>query len=351
MYPRIVINLPKLVHNAKTVTSFLKARGISCFLVGKVMAGNKKVLSHLASCGFTYLADSRIQNLIRLKTIPLPKALLRIPMPSEVNLLIDWVDLVLVSELETIRKINQRAENRAKIIDIIVMFDLGDLREGIFYKNDYINLIEAILKLSHIRLRGIGTNLTCYGAIIPDTDNMNALVAIKQTIEEKFGIVLDIISGGNSSSFYLVDQLPDAVNNLRIGEAIFLGKETAFGTALPDCYQDGFRLEAEVVEVQDKPSYPIGTMTRNAFGEIPHIADQGWMIRGICAIGKQDVDPVHLTSLDPAIAILGASSDHLLLDCRKKVAVGDKLGFRLDYGGLLQVMTSSYVHKKIIKNE
>jgi ornithine racemase len=67
------------------------------------------------------------------------------------------------------------------------------------------------------------------------------------------------------------------------------------------------------------------------------------MHRVIIAIGRQDVDPDGLT---PALGrtILGASSDHLVLDAgTEPVAVGDELAFQLDYSALLRAMTSPYV--------
>jgi hypothetical protein len=60
------------------------------------------------------------------------------------------------------------------------MIDMGDLREGIFFKNEDVimDTVEEILNMSNIELYGVGVNLTCYGAIIPKTDNLGGLAAI-----------------------------------------------------------------------------------------------------------------------------------------------------------------------------
>ena len=76
-----------------------------------------------------------------------------------------------------------------------------------------------------VRLAGLGTNLTCFGAIMPTEENLTQLVAHAYKIERVTGASLDWISGGNSSSLpLLLDHgLPAGINNLRIGEAILQG--------------------------------------------------------------------------------------------------------------------------------
>ncbi|MFA7126236.1 MAG: alanine/ornithine racemase family PLP-dependent enzyme [Bacilli bacterium] len=349
MYPRITISLPKLIHNAQTLLQQCQENHItSCFLVGKVMAGNIQVLSPLATLGFSYLADSRIQNIKDFQDILLPKALMRIPMISEVKDVVTYSNLALVSELATIQALHDEAKRQGKVYEIIFLFDLGDLREGIFYTSPYLQIIAKVLTLPNIHLKGIGTNLTCFGGVIPDEKNMGQLIAIKHEIESVFQISLEIISGGNSSALYMINSLPKEVNNLRIGEALFLGRETAYGKSLTGFYQDAFMLEVEVVEVQEKPSYPIGTITQNSFGEVPQFEDSKTMRRAILAIGKQDVDYHHLIPMDLNIKLLASSSDHLIVQVVKGCCqVGDIIPFRLNYASLLQCMSSRYVEKKI----
>ena len=71
------------------------------------------------------------------------------------------------------------------------------------------------------------------------------------------------------------------------------------------------------------------------------------MLRAIAAIGRQDVHVDGLTPRDGSIEILGASSDHLLLDLtRAPMQVGDTVSFGVDYGALLSASTSAYVKKE-----
>ena len=214
--------------------------------------------------------------------------------------------------------LNDEAKKAGRIHDIVLMIDLGDLREGIFFENeeDIMNAVEKVLKMENINLHGIAVNLTCYGAIIPKNDNLSQLVTIARKIEKRFGITLDMISGGNSSSIYLIDrgEMPERINNLRLGEAALLGNDTAYETDLPGTVGDTVILEAQIVELKEKPSLPIGEVGVDAFGQKPYYEDRGIMKRGIIAVGKQDTDLDSMTPVDPQIEIMGGSSDHTILD-------------------------------------
>ncbi|HHX79735.1 MAG TPA: alanine/ornithine racemase family PLP-dependent enzyme [Acholeplasmataceae bacterium] len=347
IFPQIKINLKKIKENAKRILDLCQQSGIeSVFLVTKVLAGDKRIINEIAGLGFTHLADSRIENLKIYSDLNLPKVLLRLPMISEIEAVIKYANLSLNSEIEVIRLLNAEAKKQNKIHEIILMFDLGDLREGIFYQDEYLKTVAEILNLSNLRLTGIGTNLTCYGGIIPTKENLSELIKIKKEIETRFQIELSLISGGNSSSLHLLPNLPPGINNLRIGEALFLGRETAYGKNLPGMHPDCFELVAELIEVKTKPSYPLGIMGMDSFGNVPKIEDRGLMKRGILAIGKQDVALEDLMPLDENVEILGGSSDHLLVQLNGNFLPGDKLRFAVNYPGLLRLMTSKYVKKE-----
>nr|WP_244262336.1 alanine/ornithine racemase family PLP-dependent enzyme [Thermoanaerobacter wiegelii] len=277
--------------------------------------------------------------------------LLRIPMKSEVEEVIKYADISLNSEIDTIKSLSEEAKKQRKIHEIILMVDLGDLREGVL-KEDVIPIVEQIVKLEGIRLRGIGTNLTCYGSVIPTPDILEELVEIKNSINKKFNLNLDIVSGGNSSSLYLVQNglIPRGITQLRIGEAIVLGRETAFGDRIPHTYDDVFTLEAQIVELKEKPSYPRGILGMDAFGERQVYVDRGIMKRAILAVGKQDVNMNDLIPMDSSIELIGSSSDHLIVNVTNSqypYNVGDIIKFKLRYGGILSCSTSEYVEKVI----
>ncbi len=349
MYPRVTIDLKALKENCIMMKEYAKKNGINLIMpVVKVAAGDLEVANIFVEAGFEYLGDSRIENLIKFKDLPVKKLLLRIPSLSQIEDTIKYSNMVLVSELETVLALNIEAKRQNKKIEIIFMFDLGDLREGIYYKNDYEEIINRVLKLENINFKGIGTNLTCYGGLVPSKKILNRLVKIKNNIELKFDIKLDIISGGNSSSVFLFDkqEIPQDINSLRIGEAIFFGKETAYSTEIANFNHDIFTLEAEIVEAKIKPSIPDGETSYNSFGEMVNIEDKGLMKRAILAIGKQDVQLNNIFPKDKKIKIIGGSSDHLILDITNtNYKMGDIVKFSMNYPGLLHLMNSSYVGK------
>lgn len=362
MYPRLVVDLKKLEGNLDAVAKITKDEGnCSLMIVTKGLCADpemaKMVAGHKA---VDFMADSRVMNIKTYadearkngkKTV-----LLRIPMHAEVADVAKYVDLSFNSELSTIRLLNEEAKKLDLVHNILLMIDLGDLREGIFYQNEDLifQTVEEILAMENINLYGIGVNLTCYGAIIPKNDNLSNLTALAAKIEEKFQIKLEMVSGGNSSSIYLVGkgELPAGINNLRLGESFLLGNDTAYGEKLPGTVGDALVLEAQIVELKEKPSLPIGEVGVDAFGQKPYYEDRGIIKRAIIAVGKQDTDIDSMEPLDEKIDILGGSSDHIILDVTKsdkEYKVGDVVAFTLGYGGMLKTATSAYVEKAYVK--
>ena len=362
MYPRLLVDLNKLKSNLDAVAKITKDQGgCSLMIVTKGLCADPEMAKMVANHpAVDFMADSRVMN-IKTYAEEARKngkmtVLLKIPMHAEVADVVKYVDLSFNSELSTIRLLNEEAGKIGVKHNVLLMIDLGDLREGIFYQNEdqIFAAVEEILAMENINLYGVGVNLTCYGAIIPKNDNLSNLVAIARKIEEKFGIKLNMVSGGNSSSIYLIGkgELPEGINNLRLGESFLLGNDTAYGEKLLGTVSDTLILEAQIVELKEKPSLPIGEVGVDAFGQKPYYEDRGIIKRAIIAIGKQDTDIDSMEPLDEKIDILGGSSDHIILDVTKsdtEYKVGDVVRFVLGYGGMLKTATSPYVEKAYIK--
>lgn len=353
-YPKIVANLAKIQANAKYVLQWCSEHGVSAAFVGKCVGADFKIVSTVLKCGFAAYADSREENL-RTISSGIPRMLLRIGMPDRADEIVNCSDISLQSELATIQAIAAAARSAQKKHRIILMLDVGDLREGLFYlgeeaeKEKILHIAKAVVSEPYLELYGIGTNLTCYGSIVPDEDNLGKLVEITKWLREKLNREIPVIAGGNSSTIGMMrdGNMPVDVNFLRLGEVVLLGTNTATGVKFPELYDDTFILEAELVEVQVKPSVPIGVQSVNAFGEKVKYEEKGNLRRGILAIGRQDTQIDGLTPIDTDICILGGSSDHLIIDLTAKpdYKIGDIVQFKLSYGALLAAYTSKYVNK------
>lgn len=351
MYPRLAIDLKKLEHNARELCRRAGERGVTDIaFVTKVFTADRRMVEAVAKSGCRYLADSRTQNLTTYGDLGKERILLRVAMPSEAEAVVAHAEISFQSEQKTLRALEAAAERAGKRHKVVLMIDLGDLREGIFFQNEALVLETAAMVEAdaHLELFGTAFNLTCYGSVLPSEENLAAFLAVTEKIEKQIGRQLPFISGGNSSSIplLLAGKMPGRINNLRLGEALVLGRETAYGADLDGMYGDAVRLEAEVVEVQVKPSYPIGEIGVNAFGERGTYTDIGPRRRAIAAIGRQDMDCDSLRPLQKGVSVVGASSDHLIVDvtdCEKTVEVGDVLSFTMTYGGLLRGFTSGYV--------
>lgn len=350
-FPKMIVDVNRFRHNVRTVVNWCRKKGVSVAYVTKCTLADPILCQAAQEEGAAFYADSRLQNLLRLPEC-LPRMMLRVGCPEEADKIVAQADISLQSEIETIRALGQAAKGKGKKHKVVLMIDLGDLREGIFFKNSegILQAAEAIVREGSLEFYGVGANFACFGGILPTPKNLSVLVDIAENLRRRFSLPLPFVSGGNTCSLPLLlsGQLPDGVTNLRVGEGILLGTDTSNGSALAGLCPDVFILRVKLVEIQHKPSKPIGKSAFNAFGETVAFEDKGPMLRGICAIGRQDVDIDGLRPLDAGVEIVGGSSDHLLVDLTRRpdVNVGDTLSFLPSYGALLRLYTSPFVEKK-----
>lgn len=351
--PRLEIYPSRVKENTEFIVKQCHEAHVSVAGVTKVVSANPDIAKAMVAGGVDMLADSRIENLYRLRDAGLtgPFLLLRLPTPSRAAEVVEAADISLNSSIETIEALGRAAVAQGRSHRVIIMIDVGDLREGI-WPDKATKLIKDASAVKGIEVVGLGTNLACFGGIIPTPENMRLLVDTTNACRRATELPLPIICGGNSSGLPLLasGRLPGQVNLYRIGEAILLGRNVIDRTPWPGTRQDTFILKAEVIESETKPSKPIGQKGQDAFGNEPQFADKGLRTRIICNLGRQDVVPEGLTPLDEGAEVLGASSDHLIVDvtdCERKFEVGDEIAFYPNYGALLSLITSEYVFKVI----
>jgi len=349
--PMLEIDLDKIRSNTIQVVEKCHQQGIEVIGVTKGFSAMHQIVSAMVEGGVDGLADARMENVIELRKrgFTLPITMLRLPRLSNVRIVVQHTNTSINSEITVIMALAKAAKKMKRIHQVILMVDVGDLREGILQEN-VIDVAQKISCFKEIKLSGLGTNMGCFGGILPSPKNLGKLVEMGRAVERQLGLTLEVISGGGTSSLFLVEknQIPVGVNQLRIGEGILLGTDTTNNRKIPWLDHDAFLLRAEVIEVNSKPTVPTGTIGRDAFGNIPEFVDIGIRKRAIVSMGKQDVNIEGISPIDEKLVILGASSDHLILDITDSeqiIKVGDQIAFSLTYAGVLSVSDSKYVGK------
>ena len=347
-YATLTVDVERIAANARAVVGMLG--GIEVVAVTKCTCGAPEVGRALLEGGAVALGESRHENAERLRAagIAAPLWLLRTPAPERAAETVRLFDLSLASELEACAALDAAAAALGRRHQVLVMVDLGDLREGIM-PADLPAFVDAVEALEHVELAGVGVNLTCYGAIMPDGRNMAELVGLARATEARVGRRL-VVGGGNSGSIGMIasGRMPAGVTALRVGETIVHGLDTLTREPVAGLHTDVFEVSAPVIECKVKPSLPRGEVAQDAYGNRPTFEDRGERRRAILALGRQDVMAEWITPLDPRVEILGASSDHLIVDVEAMPApprLGQALRFRPNYAATVQLSTSPYVHK------
>lgn len=361
-YPQLEFDLALLRSNADAVISRCRGMGIRVCGVVKGVDGLPEAARVLRAAGAAELGTSRLEQVAKCRAagVPGPWLLIRIPGLTELPDVVALCETSLQSEWPTLLALEEECLRQNKTHRVIVMTDLGDLREGFWDKKELVDVCERVEReLPHVQLAGIGVNLTCYGSTKPTPEKMNELVGLARRVEQRIGRKLEIVSGGATSSFTLVHwgTMPAGVNHLRIGEAILLGKDLQVDWGIRDMdylRMDALTLRAEVVEVKDKPTYPIGEFAIDAFGRKPVYEDRGIRRRAILALGRADVGELEsLIPREPGLTVIGGSSDHCIVDvedCPRRLQVGDIVEFSLCYSHMLYATARSDM-RIIFKNQ
>ena len=347
--PRIEIDLSAVEHNAQVLVKSLHQRGIEVTGVTTATLGSPEVARAMMRGGVKRLGDARIENLEAMHDagIRVPMTLLRAPAPEWSARAVACASASLVSDLDVVAALSVAAGKRALTHGIILMVELGDLREGIMVA-DVLDAARVISRTRHVTLAGIGTNLACRSGVIPGDDQMQELSALATTIGSKFGTPTPVVSGGNSFNldWALGKGRVGGINDLRLGESILLGCNPLTRQPLPGLRQDGFAVVAPVIESIVKPMTPWGLRDKVA-GARAATRDRGTIVQTIVAVGRQDIDPDGLTP-PVGMKVLHAGSDHLVMETPTRLAPGTEVRFAPDYAALMRAMTSPFVSERLL---
>lgn len=347
--PRIEIDLGKVEINARTLVGRLGKRGIHVTGVTNATLGSPDVARAMLRGGVTRLADSRIENLeaLRESGIRVPLMLLRSPDPAWADRAVAVASLSLVSDLDVALALSAAAGKRGSDHGIVLMVELGDLREGVM-PSDVLGLARIISRTRHLKLAGIGANLASRSGVVPGAEQMQELSSIAGLLSSKLGIPELLVTGGNSANLgWALGSSPVGhVNDLRLGESILLGVDPVTGTPIEGLHRDVFTMVGAVNESIEKPASPWGVAGQSTGGGTP-ARGRDTIVQTIVSLGEQDVDASGL--IPPAgVTVLAASSDHLVLETPARMAAGTEIRFGVGYRCLLRAMTSPFVAERII---
>lgn len=353
----ITMSKRKLKKNFEALDDLFEKNGITWGIVSKLLCGHEEFIREVIDLGVKQLCDSRVSNLKMIKSISenIETIYIKPPPKRSISSIVKYADISVNTEINTIKLLSEEAQKQNKAHKIIIMIELGELREGVM-KDDFIEFYNDVFKLPNIDVIGIGTNLTCMYGVLPSHDKLIQLCLYEQLIEAKFDRNIEYVSGGSSVTIPLIFQnlLPKGINHFRVGETVFLGTDVYNNRPFKQMEASVFQLFAEIIELSEKPRVPIGDMGQNLKGETVNFdnADAGeTSYRAIIDLGLLDIEENHITLKDKEIEIVGASSDMIVLDLKenkKNYKVGDLLEFEMDYMGVLRIMNSRYIEKRVI---
>ena len=321
-----------------------------------MLCGNLQYLKILCETGIEEICDARISNLRLVKEInpAIRTVYIKPPAKRSIKNIIKYVDVSFNTQIETIRWLSEEAQRQAKKHHVVIMVEMGDLREGVL-ADDLVDFYEKVFELPNIEVVSFGTNLNCLHGVMPSHDKLIQLSLYKQLVETKFHRKIPYVTGGTSVVIPLIfnKQLPKGINHFRVGETLYFGNNLFSLKPIKGMKSDVFKLYAEVIEIFEKPMVPSGDLEANPSGEVFEINEEDYgktSYRAIIDLGLLDISPDFLIPEAKDFEIIGASSDMIVLDLgdKPKYKVGDLVPFRLKYMGALALMNSNYIEKKVV---
>lgn len=357
---RVLIKAASLRHNINVIDGWMRKAKAEWCLVTKVLCGHAETLRALSGMHVAAFGDSRLVNIRAIRENAPEQGIwyLRLPFFGAIPEVIAKTEVSLNSEEETIVALNDEAVKQDRFHNIIVMIEVGDLREGVLPAH-LVSFYERVLELPRIRVLGIGANIGCLSGAVPNPDQFSQLSLYRELLELKFKKKLPLISAGSTSTLPLMleGSLPQGINHFRIGEAVFLGTDLVRGGILPDLWSDAMTLEAEVLEIKEKSLIAMGdtsliTPFESSYDQ-PDVEGSATRrgYRAIVSVGQLDTDVRGLSPRNPQFKIAGASSDITVLSVGEDAAglkIGDVVEFDVSYSAILRLMNNKYSDKVLI---
>ncbi len=339
--PVLNICLEKINFNINYIQDFCLRNKLKLMLVIKVLELCDVFIEFISKINEKNIGVSDILAAKKIKDkINVKATLLTIPSLANVDEVITYCQASLNSEWETIQELAKQCDKRKVYHEIILMIDIGDLREGVMPQEAILFVKNCIsLTSAYFKIKGIGANLGCGNCILPTYTILNILQIIKNEVQEKYSYILEVISIGGSIILEWMNYkyLPSCINQLRIGEAAFLGSIPVYHKQHPHLFDDAFILIGTIVELKVKQVIVEGKAKVQ--------------VRAILDFGNIHTIPNKLSPTNNNMVFIKSTSNYSIYDvtsCEQNFSSGDKLNFRLNYSALAQANLSPYVVRNYI---
>lgn len=359
----LIIDTQKIKNNIKKLSNYFEEKDKSWSLITKVFSGDKTFLENILTKDVIdkiySIGDSRLTSLKNLKEVnpEMRTIYIKPPAATYADEVVRYADISLNSSFSTIKALNEAAKKQGVYHKIIIMIELGELREGV-KRADIIDFYEKVFNLSNIIVVGIGSNLGCMYGVAPTYDKLLQLTLYKELISAKFNKDLPFISGGSSITLPLIEQdiVPQEINHFRVGEAAFFGVSPLDNKPFMELSTDTFEFYANIIELEEKKLVPDGVISDASIGHATDFDQKDSSEKSFKAIldfGLLDVDHSDISSLDGDLSFVGITSDMLVVDIGKnkdekgktKYKVGDKLKFKPSYMAVARLLNSKFIDK------
>jgi ornithine racemase len=357
--PELRVDVEAIGRNTEVVAALLRERGLALVAVTKGCLGEPRVAAAMLAGGAVALADTRDQNLARMRAALPGAELHRIHLPS-LSEPFEWGDVTYVTSREgaaavaapvTARSAKRGARRDAALRGkpggvaaprrVMIQVETGDEREGV-PEDLLMDLAGFIAEEPRLVLEGVATNYACFSGPPAGLQASVEAVAAAVGVLRAAGFAAPRVSGGNSSVLWLLTKgtaLPGEITELRCGEALLLGQDALCYRPLPGCVQDACVIRAEVLEEYTKPA-----------SRGPATASQGQSQRIVLGIGRQDLGEGTVTFLMPGLTEVGRSADYLVAEVADGASappVGAPVEMRPAYEALVAAWTSPYVEVRL----
>jgi len=358
----LIIHTEKIKDNIKYLSNYFEAHQIEWSLITKVFSGDQTFLQTILTADviekINSVGDSRLTSLRNLRKVNPDLRTIYIKPPAEIYAddVVQYADISLNTSLSTIKALNESAKKQGKIHQIIIMIELGELREGV-NREDIIEFYKNVFNLPNIEVIGIGSNLGCMYGIEPTYDKMLQLSLYKELISAKFQKNLNLVSGGTSITLPLVENevIPKDINHFRIGEAAFFGISPLKNEQFKSLHTETFEFYANIIELNEKNLVPDGVIGDANIGQTSGFDESNLTktsYKAILDFGLLDVDKEDIEADEP-MTFVGVTSDMLVIDLgdnktasgETRFKVGDRVKFKPNYMAVARLLNSKFIDK------